>query len=357
VARRWVENVLYDPPTALLPLLFILSQVYRVFAAVHRGLYRVRLFKTAVLPRPVVSIGNLSVGGGGKTPLVMWLARKLRDEGTRSAVLTRGYGRLEKRIRIAEPGDDWKRVGDEPSLIANRLKEVPVAVSPDRYRGGMEVLRSRDVDLFILDDGFGHHALEKDLEIVVIDDHRRFGNGHMLPAGILREPLSRLKDAGIVIVTKAAALDNGFREEIRKHCEAPVLWADYRPGRLVRTGETNGDGPVLVVKGPFLGFCGIADPESFKQSLERSGIEPLEVLPFPDHHPYSSSDISTIMDKAAKLGVRALVTTEKDAIRWPGKEGILPCFALAMEVVFLDGETRLIDAVNSMVSRAGKRSG
>ena len=353
ISRR-VESVLNDPPTPILPLLIFFSLVYRVFAAIHRGIYRAGLFKVAVLPRPVVCIGNLSVGGGGKTPLVMWLARKMREEGRKPAILTRGFGRRDKEIRIVASGDDWKSVGDEPSLMASRLEEVPVVVSRDRYRSGMEVLRNRDVDVFILDDGFGHHALKKDLELVVIDDYRRFGNGRMLPAGILREPPARLKDAGIVIVTKATIPDQSFRKQIGKHSDAPVLWAEYRPDRLVQIEEEKGDGLAPVGKGPFLGFCGIADPGSFERSLEGSGIKAVDVLSFPDHHPYTFSDVRAIEDRAAVLGARALVTTEKDATRWPGGDGTLPCFALTMEVVFLEGGDVLMDTVNSVISRTEK---
>jgi len=354
VVRRRIESFLNDPPTTILPLLILLSLIYRVFAAFHRGLYRTGLLKAAILPRPVVSIGNLSVGGGGKTPVVMWLARKMREEGQKPAVLTRGFGRRLKNLRIAGPGDDWRSIGDEPSLMARCLPDVPVAISPNRYRSGMAVLRNNDVDLFILDDGFGHHALRKDLEVVVMDDHRRLGSGRVLPAGILREPPARLKDAGIVIVTKAAACDEGFQQELGKYSDAPILWAEYRFDRLVRVDPADGGGPDQAERGPFLGFCGIADPGSFERTLKRSGIQALEVLSFPDHHPYTSSDVRAIEERSAVLGARALVTTEKDATRWPAGSGTLPCFALTMEVAFIEGEKELMDSVRSLVLPPGK---
>jgi len=246
-----------------------------------------------------------------------------------------------------EPSGDWREVGDEPFLISKSLPGVPVAVSPDRYQGGEEILGRGEVDLFLLDDGFSHHALKKDLEIVLIDDRRRFGNGRMFPGGILREPMKRLKDAGVVIVTKAVLPDNSFRERIGRFSDAPVLWTDFRPVGLVIVGEAGKPDPAGA-DGPFLGFCGIADPEGFRLSLERKGIRILELLAFPDHHPYTRSDVSAIMDKALKIGAKALVTTEKDAVRWPGKEEALPCFALAMEIVFLEGEGKFRDAVCSL---------
>jgi tetraacyldisaccharide 4'-kinase len=355
--RRFAEKILSGPPAPLLPLLLPLSLIYRVLAALHRLSYRLSLMRIAKLPRPVISIGNLSTGGGGKTPLVMWLAQKLGSMGVRTAVLTRGYGRLERSTLIAGTDDDWKRVGDEPALMAEKLTGVPVAVSSNRHRGGMKVLGIQDVDLFILDDGFGHHALHKDLEIVAIDDLRRFGKGRMLPAGILREPVGRLKDAQFVVVTKARQRDPGFEKEMRNYSGAFFLWTDYRPDRLVSVGRLEPDGKASVPEGPFLAFCGIADPEGFRRSLDRMGIETLKLLTFPDHHPYTASDVSVVVEKAGDLGATALVTTEKDAVRWPKGTGPLPCFALAMELVFLDGEACFMDAVISVVRQQGKTTG
>jgi tetraacyldisaccharide 4'-kinase len=356
VTRRFGEKIIFEPPLILLPLLISLSFVYRALVSVHRWFYRRGLLRRSVLPRPVVSIGNLSMGGSGKTPLVMWLAERLHDEGIKAAILTRGYGRLEKGTVIADQEADWERLGDEPALMVKKFKGLTIAVSPDRYQGGMEVLKRQDVDLFILDDGFGHHALKKDLEIVVVDERRRFGKGRLLPAGILREPLSRLKDAHVIVVTKAADVDVGFEKEIGRHADAPVVWADYRPEGLVPADGVWNVPQKMAYDGPYLGFCGIADPESFRDSLERAGVETLEVLSFLDHHPYSTADVSNINEKAGKLGARALVTTEKDGVRWPSMEDSLPCFVLAMKVFVSKGESILVDMVTSAVKRSDKRS-
>jgi len=237
---------------------------------------------------------------------------------------------------------DWRETGDEPSLMHRALPGVPVAVSRDRHRGGLEVLGRGDVDLFILDDGFSHHALKKDLEIVLVDDRRRFGTGRVFPGGILREPLKRLKDAGVVVVTKANSVDGSFRGKIAEFSNAPVFWADFRPGSLVRVN--GGEKLESPPEGPFLGFCGIADPEGFRLSLERAGIDVLEVLAFPDHHPYTAADVALIRDQAARRGAKTLITTEKDGVRWPGGNDGLPCFALTIEILFLEGEEELKQA-------------
>jgi tetraacyldisaccharide 4'-kinase len=279
----------------------------------------------------------------------MWLAETLRNAGFKTAILSRGYGRSAKDTRVVEPGDGWETVGDEPVLMARKLAGIPVSVSSDRYAGGMKVIESGEVDLFILDDGFGHHALSKDLEIVVIDDLRRFGNHRMIPAGLLREPLRRLRDADIILVTKTTRRDPVFEKQLRKYGDYDVFWADYRPVHLVRIGNGTTDERDQSPQGPFLGFCGVADPGSFRRSLERMGIEILDLISFPDHYPFTASDVSVIMKKALKIGARAIVTTEKDAIRWPTTEGQLPLYVLAMHLVFLEGEKELLNAVLTLI--------
>lgn len=347
--RRCAEKILSRPPALLLPLLVPLSLIYKGLAALHRWSYRVGFRRPAKIPKPVVSIGNITVGGGGKTPLVMWLAETLRNAGFKTAILSRGYGRSAKDTRVVEPGDGWETVGDEPVLMARKLAGIPVSVSSDRYVGSMNILESGDVDLFILDDGFGHHALHKDLEIVVIDDLRRFGNHRLIPAGLLREPLRRLRDADVILMTKATHRDAAFEKKVRVYGDFKVFWADYMPVRLSRLENGVTDQPDSDPNGPFLGFCGIADPGSFRRSLERMGIEILDLISFPDHYPFTASDVSVIMKKALKIGARAIVTTEKDAIRWPTTEGQLPLYVLAMHLVFLEGEKDLLNAVLTLI--------
>ena len=350
--RHRAERFLSKPPALLLPLLILLSLTYRGLAALHRLSYCIGIKRRAKIPVPVVSVGNLIVGGGGKTPIVMWLAEELQNAGFKVAILSRGYGRVATDTRIVGPEDTWETVGDEPALIGKKLVGIPVSVSSDRYAGGMKILEVGDVDLFILDDGFGHHALFKDLEIIVIDDLRRFGNRRMIPAGLLREPLWRLRDADIILITKAEQHDPAFEKQLRKYGDHDMFWADFRPVRLVRIGNKKGDQSDQEPGGPFLGFCGIANPESFHRTLDRMGIDLLDIIFFPDHYPFTASDVSVIMKKAMEKGAKALVTTEKDAVRWPVTEGPLPLYALVMELVFLDREQNLLNTLLTLVRRA-----
>ncbi len=349
--RRCFEKILTAPPSWLRPVLVPLAFLYSGTAALHRGLYRLGILKSVNLPRPVVSVGNLTAGGGGKTPIVMWLAEKLIASGVRVAVLTRGYGRVHDGLRIVEPEDGWEIVGDEPALMVSKIKGVTVAVSNDRFAAGTRVLENGEVDLFLLDDGFQHYALKRDLNIVVVDGHRRFGNGRLMPAGILREPVSRLQNADLIVVTKARREDPEFKRYLSEHSTAPVFWADYRPEGLSPVISCEGVSKEEVPEGTFVAFCGIAGPEGFHDTLARAGIEVAELLVFPDHHPFSASDVDRIVKTAERRQAVGLVTTEKDAIRWPRGNLSLPVYSLSIQPV-IEGEEDILERILTLVRKA-----
>jgi tetraacyldisaccharide 4'-kinase len=299
----------------------------------------------------VISVGNLTAGGGGKTPLTMWLAEKLIASGTRVAVLTRGYGRIHGGLRLVEPGDSWQAVGDEPALMVSKISNLTVAVSKNRFKAATRVLERDEVDLFLLDDGFQHYALKRDLDIIVVDGQRRFGNGRLLPAGILREPVSSLKKADLIVVTRARRIDPEFERWLKGHTAAPIFWADYQPMDLSPVepaGPTPGEGEP---GGSFVAFCGIAGPEAFRDSLARAGIDVVELLAFPDHHPYSVSDMEKIMETAVKRQAAGLVTTEKDAVRWPRRKISLPVYTLPIKPV-IKGEEEILAGILDLVRKA-----
>ncbi len=354
VLGRYLEGIPESPPTFLLPFLLPLSLLYRGGLILHRWFYSTGLGKVKRLPRPVVSVGNLVVGGGGKTPTVLWLVARLLEKGIRPAVLSRGYGRRSRETLIVRPDDSWRRGGDEPVLIA-RHTGVPVAVSAQRYLAGMKVLQEQDVDIFLLDDGFQHHSLHRDLDILVVDNLRRFGSGRLLPAGILREPLTRLRDADLVLVTKARASDSAFVGRLRRYGRCPVVWSDMRPTGLRPHGTQRSGEVGPPPEGPALAFCGIAYPQGFRESLERCRITVADLLVFPDHHPYSDEDAERIAADALHKGARFLVTTEKDAVRWPDAPLPIPLFHLTAETVMLEGGDFLMGMIGDLTGK-GERS-
>ena len=205
------------------------------------------------------------------------------------------------------------------------------------------------MDLFILDDGFQHHALKRDLDIVAIDNHRRFGTGRLLPAGILREPVKRLQDADVVVVTKVVIPDPNFEKELTRLKDVPVVWFDFRPTGLVPLDPSTETTETDASSGSALAFCGIAHPDGFRQSLKRAGIEVAGFITFPDHHTYSVEDISRIKAAAREAGVRRLVTTEKDAVRWPDHHPEIPVYFLSMETIPLQGEEKIMRILQELV--------
>lgn len=281
------------------------------------------------LPAHVISVGNMVCGGTGKTPLVMWICRYLAENGSHPAILTRGYGRSGKGAARVIPGGDYRRgdnrlqsalFGDEPVLLASSLPSVPVWVGRRRALSG-EAALSEDLrlDTMVLDDGFQHLALDRDLDIVLLDCRNAFGNGRTLPLGPLREPILHLRRADALVLTHS---DSGPRFENTKSVlqhlfpEKPIFSCSHRISGFRATPA--GVLPVDALNGRrAAAFAGIAGPGGFFESLAQCGIYVCAGFPFPDHHRYSESDLSRIVDAASKGGAEFILTTAKDAVRLP----------------------------------------
>jgi len=268
---------------------------------------------------PAVSVGNLSMGGTGKTPCVLLLAELLKERGRAPGILTRGYARGSPRQRLAiAPGASVSAssAGDEPRIFV-RSGLAPVGVGSDRFETGQLLLREFPVDTLLLDDGFQHARLERDVDIVLIDALEPFGRGGVFPLGRLREPPASLGRAHIIVITRSAFSDLGDaveREARRWNPRAPVFRAGVRPRAWVdhRTGARRG-----VEARPFdrAGvICGLGNPQSFRRTLERIGVEPVDWLEFEDHHRYRPNELRRVAQQFRALGATALAITEKDAV-------------------------------------------
>ena len=310
--KSLLERILLSP-------LFLLSLPYGWAVRTRTFFYSLGLLKTRRLSRPVISVGNITVGGTGKTPLVMALSEGLLERGIPTAILSRGYRGKKGSGPLVTDG---RRVllspeesGDEPFLMAQALKGIPILVGKDRFKNGRMAFQQFQVRGLLLDDGFQHLPLHRDLNILLIDSQIGFGDGHLLPRGIMREPLSHLRQTDLFLVTKAEdpeacqSLESILREI---HPSAPIFHSHYEPAGLIRPdGKVE---PLHLLKGTkVLALSAIANPVYFSLLLRKCGAEVAIEIIFPDHHLYTAQDLTSILEKVKK--VNWIVTTEKDMVK------------------------------------------
>ena len=290
--RFRIEAIWYGrhPLTALL---VPLSWLYRLALVCRKFMYAAGVLPVRRLAAPVIVVGSLTVGGTGKTPLVIWLAHYLQSLAYKPGIVSRGYaGVQQKRPRRVEPDSDPSLVGDEPVLLAQRTG-CPVAVAPDRVKAAQELLQQTDCDILLSDDGLQHTSLGRDIEIAVIDGVRRFGNRYCLPAGPLREPPARLNSVDLIVANGSAAVD----EFLMEYVSLPVKSLDGRQERELSQFRQQTVHAVAA----------IGNPEQFFSMLRQNGIN-IEQHVFPDHYGFRQSDLE-FGDNAAVL------MTEKDAVK------------------------------------------
>ena len=299
---------------------------------------------------PVLSVGNLVAGGTGKTPMVAWLVRRLASEGWTPAVVTRGYGGRAGKGPLLVSSGDGERVGpeicgDEPVLLARSLPGALVLAGSDRVAVS-EAAAAEGADVVVLDDGFQHRRLARDLDLVLLDGTDPFGNGRLLPAGTLREPLESLARASAVIVTRCSPQDDvaAIAAVVGRHAPGvPVLRSGHR-----RAGFVTAAGERIPALGRAVAFCGIGNPALFLRDLEEEGVEIAAARAFPDHHPYVPRELRGLAKLAGKHGA-ALVTTEKDLVRVPESAALV--VALRIEALVHDEEP-LLALVRRVLGRA-----
>jgi tetraacyldisaccharide 4'-kinase len=297
---------------------------FRVGVAFRRTAYRRGWFKTHRLNRPVVSVGNLTAGGAGKTPLVMYIAERLLNRGWNPVILTRGYGRRRGADIISlAPGSgrrvDAREVGDEPALLARALPRVPIVVCADRHRAGQVAEESFPVDVHLLDDGFQHWRLARDVDVVALDVTQEFSDWALLPAGRLREPCAAVARAHLVVLTRTELCDPLTLHD-RVHRLNPQARIFLSSTSLRNFVDVQSGGPFAVqeLRGqPLCAFCGIGNPSAFFADVRRWGFSVVAEVTFPDHHVYSAEDLRRLAQRARRAGAAALLTTEKDALNLP----------------------------------------
>jgi len=331
-----------------------LSLVYRVGIGLRNGLYRSHGFKSYDVGAPVISIGNLTTGGTGKTPLVEWLVNQLAIDGRRICVLTRGYRRASSgRVIVSDNHRVLSKVdeaGDEPFLLARKLVgRAAVICDPDRVAAARWAIENLQTELFVLDDGFQYQRIKRQVNIVLIDATNPFGNGWLLPAGDLREPPSELKRADCVIITRAD--ESGEVRSLRADVAGLNRNLPIFTSRVTLAAVHALDKSSIVTGAdrPVFAFCGIGNPNSFFGLLRRAGYEIVGTREFRDHHKYGQAEIDQLTGDAKKRGAAALFTTTKDAVKLASHKFALPCYAAEISLQ-VDNAEELLRYVSQAIS-------
>jgi tetraacyldisaccharide 4'-kinase len=335
------------------PLLLPLAPLYGAALAAKRQMFRWGWLKQNRLPSPVISVGSVSAGGAGKTPMVLMLAGILHRRGYAVSILTRGYGRASDLIERVEPYADASWHGDEPVLLAQR-SGVPVFAGADRYRAGLLAEQDETFErtaVHLLDDGFQHRQLARNVDIVLLT--REDVEDKLLPAGNLREPLTALRGSDVIVLREEEAAElHGFVAGLSRPGTGPATWLIRRRLSLAESGDV----PLPDLP---LAFCGIARPAGFTKMLAAEGYEPIDTVVFPDHHLYSDSDIAELIERARHLGANGFVTTEKDAVKLTPimrdhLAAVGPLIVARLNVELLDEKEALFQLV-SLVGQLDRR--
>lgn len=326
--------------------LTLLSGVYNFGVQLRLAGYRMGFIPRLRPAAKVISIGNLTVGGTGKTPLTAWIARKLKDNGRAPAVLTRGYkGRAgEGPLTVSRGGGllvPVEEAGDEAAFLAQRLHGVPVIAGSDRARSAELAMREFKASDLVLDDGFQHLALERDLDLLVVEAGRDLGREHLLPRGPLREPVSAAGRAHAIIFSGAEDENPPRQDWMDQYCGHAAYFAmRYRALGLVGLA-----GGIRPLRAPAFAFCGIGNPDSFLESLAAQEVPVVGREVFEDHHLYTQKEVLRLAETARKAGASRLVTTEKDAMKIGPDWTRFDLAVLRVEPDFFGREQKLVDFI------------
>lgn len=331
----------------LLAVLFLIGRIfspaYSLVMLLRAFLYRKNiLLKSHRLPVPVISIGNLTLGGTGKTPMVRYVTRLLLNRSLRPAIVSRGYGGkatgtvniVSDGVRILLPPD---MAGDEPFMLAEALPGVPVLTGPERVRVARHAIQEFGVNRIVMDDGFQHLAVSRDLDLVLFSARTLLGNGRVFPGGPLREPLSALERAHCFVIT---GVDNGNRsmvDDFQRRLQGaflgkPVFAGEYLPTGIWHSRQGKTCTLAEARELPMFAFAGIANPDSFRQTLRQEGFSLVGFKEFKDHHGYTAQDVAALVAAAQAHGAQALIATEKDFVKLRPFFAEFPILALTIEL-------------------------
>lgn len=345
-----------------------LSAIFNAITRARLSAYRRGVFPVSKLDAPVISVGNLTTGGTGKTPLVEWVCRAIAETSAREdaqevarnpqrvCVLTRGYGRSEPKTQVVvSNGTELlageREAGDEPLLLAkNLLGLAAVICNPNRVAAGEWAIENLKSDVFVLDDGFQHLRLARDLDIVTIDATNPWGGGNLLPYGRLREARSGLSRADCVVITRTDQVEdlNSIKPTVHQFAGRASIFSS----RMITSGIRRIDGEIAnaatLLAQPIAAFCAVGNPESFFNHLRREGYRPTFRRTFADHHNYEQSELDVLIREARSAGATSLITTAKDAIKLRSLSLEIPCYVLEIQIS-IDAADRLVEMIGKAV--------
>ncbi|MAT40305.1 MAG: tetraacyldisaccharide 4'-kinase [Ectothiorhodospiraceae bacterium] len=340
------------------PVLGILSPAYASVMRMRNWCYNRGVFKTYEIGIPVVSVGNLSVGGTGKTPVVEWITRYYLEQGLRTAIVSRGYKRETKGTVIVSSGEgpivDAAQGGDEPVQLALRCNGASVVVDENRVRGAQLAKEELGAELIVLDDGFQHRRCGRNLDIVLLPCGEQLEEQRVLPLGRLREAAEGIQRADLLLVTRCSdeRAADAAQQRIRKYYSGDTAGMSFSPAALRQLGSED-DQAIDTLHGKrVFGFCGIANPEEFKQTCLETGLEVAEFRTFPDHHRYTHDELRELVKAVVDSKCDVLLTTEKDAVRLADSSKMLDsvqAYYLRMEALPLVHAEILTRALNRLL--------
>lgn len=357
------EQLLYSPSNeesfcrrVLLFPLYLISLLYRFIIQSRHVLYTTGFLKSYALPCKVISVGNITLGGTGKTPTVIYLAQLFTQQGIKTVVLSRGYkGKSSEKTAVVSDG---KRIllntldaGDEPILLSQALPGVPVLVGKDRVVSGRYAVEHFSPDIVLLDDGFQHLKLKRNVDILLFDLNYGFGNSYLLPRGILREPLSHISRAHLFLLTKKTeGVDkSGLEKKIAAvHPGARMFFADYRIKCIATLKEEKIIEPGHLKGKKVLALSAIANPHYFSYLLRESGISVTEEWKLPDHHYYTAKDAGSLENYLNRIDF--IITTEKDSVKMDAELFKKLPILVAKIVITLDDEQGFTDTLFKLIS-------
>lgn len=344
-------------PTLIRIFLFPLYLIYRTVIGIRNYCYTSNLFKKKKLPCQVISVGNILVGGTGKTPAVSAIAKHLQENNYDVAVLLRGYkGKSINKVTFVSDGEKQlcsrEDCGDEADMLAQQLKKIPIIVGKNRYLTGKRALDRFKCSVLILDDGFQHRQLVRDLNILTIDITQPFGSGAMLPIGTLREPKSSIQRADIILLTRTDSANVNIAElkaELKRYApNTQILDSVHKPTSLYWLNQEKKPIQMHITslsKKRILAVCGIGNPEAFKTTIDKYNPETIELVAFPDHHVYTKSDLQKIGRLMKQSDSDLILTTQKDEQKLACHQPELPIAVLGVELIITDGIEAIMQAL------------